>query len=290
MLRILVTGASGQLGAYLLEPLLRAGHKLVAWSHVEAGERLGVPLRPVNLADERAVAGALAESDPEVILHAGGISSADAVRRDPQRGWDVNVGGTLNLTRWCRDRGRRLVFISTDMVFGGTRSWYSEEDPVDPILAYGRSKAEAERHVLEVSGGLVTRLSLLYGESRAGRESFFVRALADLAAGRPREFFDDEYRTPLHYRTAAECLVGLLEAGADGIVHVGGRERLSRLELMRRAASAVGLDPSLALPAPRDRGEQGEPRPADLSLATARLERLLPDLERPNIEAALRQA
>jgi dTDP-4-dehydrorhamnose reductase len=221
-----------------------------------------------------------------VIIHTAAISAADEVRKNPVRARDVNVEGTRRLARWCLEKNRRLVYTSTDLVFDGTRSWYREDDEPRPILAYGRAKAEAEPAVLDVPGGLVVRLSLLYGPSRAGRDSFFDRAVSGLLAGRPQVFFEDEFRTPLPYRTAAQSLVRLAETQVQGIVHVAGRERVSRFELMTRVARSLGIDPALVRANRMEDVILAESRPADVSLDTSRLDALLPDLDRPSIEIA----
>jgi dTDP-4-dehydrorhamnose reductase len=289
-MRIVLTGASGQLGAFVLRELIRSGHQAIPWSHATAGRRYDLDLRRVDLTDASAVREALAASDPDVIIHAAAMATADEVRKEPERAWAVNVEGTHLLADWCRDRGRRLVLTSTDLVFDGTRPWYREEDDPKPIMAYGRTKAEAETCVIDVPGGLVARLSLLYGSSSSGRESFFDRALAAMRAGTRQYFFEDEFRTPLDLGTAARALVRLAEGDLGGILHVGGRERVSRFELMRRVAAVLDLDPSLVQSNRRADVVFPEPRPADVSLDTSRLEALLPDLPRPSIEEAVLRA
>ena len=194
------------------------------------------------------------------------MSAADAVRQNPQEGWRVNVEGTAWLADWCREHDRRLVFTSTDLVFDGARGWYREDDAPGPILAYGRTKAAAEALVLEVPRGLVARISLLFGPSRIGRGSFFDRALAGLKAGQPQVFFEDEFRTPLDYATAALALIRLAQTEVRGIVHVAGRERVSRFQLMERTARTLGLDPGLVRANRREDVKLAEPRPADVSL------------------------
>jgi dTDP-4-dehydrorhamnose reductase len=283
IMRIVVTGASGQLGAYLVPALRAAGHhSLFPWSRCGGGATTAV-----DLSDANNVAAALGSHDPDLIIHAAARSRAEEVRREPRHAWAVNVESTRQLARWCLERGRRLIFTSTDMVFDGTRGWYREDDPPRPILEYGRTKAAAEESVLEVPGGLVARISLLYGPSKAGRPSFFDSALSRLRAGEPQVFFADEYRTPLHYAKAAEALILLAEREARGIVHVAGRERVSRHELMLRVADALALGSGLIHANRREDVPAAEPRPADVSLDTTRLTELLPDLDRPAIETAI---
>lgn len=286
-MRVVLTGASGHLGAYLLDHLGRHGHDVIAWSGAEAGRRAGWTLHPVDLSDASAVASALEKTDPDAILHAGAVSSAEAARRAPAIAHAVNVEGTGRLADWCRRLGRRLVFTSTDLVFDGSAPWRKESDPAEPILEYGRSKRAAEPAVLDAPRGLVARLSLLYGPARNGRPSFFERSLTGWRRGEPQTYFEDEFRTPLDLDTAASILVRLLETEVTGILHVAGAERLSRFELMRRVAESLAIDPSLVRANRQQDAELPEPRPADVSLDTARLMDLMPELQRPSVEAAV---
>jgi dTDP-4-dehydrorhamnose reductase len=289
-MRIVVTGSSGQLGAYLIRELMRGPrHEVIAWSRGEPRSGSPIDCRAVDLTDPVGLGSALAEAAPDLILHAAAMSSADAVRKDPTQGWAVNVEGTRRLADWCRTHDRRLVFTSTDLVFDGLRGMYKEQDVPNPILAYGKTKAAAEAIVLEVPRGLVARISLLYGRSLIGRDSFYDRAVAELNAGKPQRFFEDEFRTPLHYAAAARALVQLGLGVASGIVHVGGRERVSRFELMRRVAGVLGYSRDLITANRQADVNMPEPRPADVSLDTSLLESLLPDLKRPSIEDSLLQ-
>jgi dTDP-4-dehydrorhamnose reductase len=286
-MRIVLTGASGAVGAYLVESLLNRGHDLIAWSGRQTGERSGVPLTPVDLEDEDAIADRLDRDDPAAVIHAAAISVTESVRLDPERGHRINVVATERIAEWCVRRGRRMIYTSTDMVFDGSRSWNREDDPAEPLGAYGRTKRAAEPAVLAVPGGLVARLCLLYGRSRSGRDAFFDRAIAALARGEPQTFFDDEFRTPLDLATAARVLAQLLEIQVDGIVHVAGAERMSRHALMSRAAKALGQDAALVRANQRSQVVSSEPRPADISMNTTRLMTLLPELVRPTVEQAL---
>jgi dTDP-4-dehydrorhamnose reductase len=286
---IVVTGATGQLGHYVVDELLTAGvDDVIPWGRSPAPARWGVPAAAVELTNERSVVSALDQADPEVIIHAAAMSSAEAVHLDPRAGWADNVEATRILAGWCRHRGRRLLLTSTDLVFDGERGWYREVDPPTPIMAYGRTKAAAEEVVRELPGGLVIRISLLFGPSRSGRESFYDRSVRELRAGRPQAFFEDEFRTPLHYATAACILVRLTKSQARGVIHVGGTERLSRYGLMSRAAVSLGIDPGLIRSNRRAEVVLPEPRPADVSLDTTLLGTLLPGLERPAVDAAIR--
>ncbi len=286
-MRIVVTGASGRLGSYLVDRLIARGHRVLAWSGETRGSRFGIELRPVDLTDEGQVARCLDEADPEAVIHAAAISSADAIYRDPTRGRAVNVEATRRMAGWAASRDRPILLTSTDLVFDGSRSWSREEDEAVPILGYGRTKREAEQFVLEAPRGIVARICLLFGPALGGNPGFYDIALAALARGEPRSFFEDEFRTPLDYATAAEIIARLIESDAKGLVHVGGRERLSRFDLMSRVAIVRGIDPGLIRPSRQADASFLEPRPVNVSLDTTRLGSLFPDLEFPDLETAL---
>jgi len=288
-MRVVVTGASGQIGSYLQAPLLKAGWYVIPWSGGSRGDWGTTRLAPVDLTDASAVDRAISEADPALILHTAAVSAAEQVFKDPERGHAINVDATRRLASWCRDNGRRIVFTSTDMVFDGARSWYAEGDELNPILAYGRTKRDAEAEIVRTPGGVVARLSLLYGPTQCGRDGFYDRAVSALHEGRKQTYFHDEYRTPLDYRTAAEALAAIAGSDFEGVVHVGGRERVSRFEFMSRVARVLGLDEPLVAPNSRAEAVFAEPRPADLSLDTTRLAGLFPHLERPSIEEAVRR-
>jgi dTDP-4-dehydrorhamnose reductase len=287
-MRILVTGASGRLGSYLMAHPALAPHAVVGWGSRASGTAIADRLhQAVDLTDEADVAGAIRAADPEVVVHLAAISSADEVLRDPRAAWEVNVEATRRLAKWAIANDRRLVLTSTDLVFDGIKPWSREGDLPRPILEYGRTKRAAEIAAGEGSRNLTVRVSLLYGKAPAGKEGFFDRAVSSMRGGASRAFFDDEFRTPLDYATAAGAVVRLALSSVDGVIHLGGPERLSRFEVMRRAAGALGIDPDLVQPTSLRCQPTVEPRPIDVSLDTSRLRKELPDLTIPPIEKAL---
>ncbi len=288
-MRIVLTGATGRIGAYMREPLSSRGWDVVAWSGASAGTWGGAATTLVDMTDALAIERELDRADPDAVVHLAAVSDAEAVRRDPARARVVNVEAVAAVAEWCARNDRRLVFASTDMVFSGAKPFWTEADEPSPVLAYGDSKRGGERAALGAPDSVVARLSLLYGPTRNDRATFFDHAVARLRDGEPRTFFIDEFRTPLDYATAAEVLARLVESPYRGPLHVGGPERLSRYELMTRVARGLALDASLVRPDSRADASFPEPRPTDVSLDTSRLAVLFPDLERPSVEEAVRR-
>jgi dTDP-4-dehydrorhamnose reductase len=286
-MNLLVTGASGLLGAYLLREARSGGDEVTAWSGAGSGDRFGVPLRSVDLADADALIAAFREAPPDAVIHAGAISSAEQCRRDPDAARRVNTDATARLAALAANAGARLVFVSTDLVFDGEHAPYDESAQPAPLSVYARTKADAERAVL-AAGGVVARVSLLFGPSLTDRPGFFDQQLSALAAERPITLFEDEWRTPLGFLTAAQGLLALARSEHTGVFHLGGPERMSRLEMGRRLAAYLGYVGAEIVPASREHAS-GEPRPRDVSLASERWRALFPALAWPRFEEALEE-
>jgi dTDP-4-dehydrorhamnose reductase len=288
-MRILVTGASGVLGGYLLQELQRQRQEVIAWSGARTGRLFDAELRPVDLTDPDRVVTAFREARPDAVLHTAALATVADCRRDPARAERVNVGGTVLLAELAEQSKVRLVFVSTDLVFDGAKGNYGEGDVPAPLSIYGRSKLAAEPPVLALPRGVVARLSLLFGPTRSGGASFFDQQGAALREGKPLRLFADEWRTPLALSTAARALASLAEADFAGLIHIGGPERLSRLEMGQRLAAALRLDPAPLVPAPRDGVPGLEPRPRDASLDSTRWRAHFPGQPWPCWEEAVRE-
>jgi dTDP-4-dehydrorhamnose reductase len=286
-MRILLTGASGQLGGYLLRELAKEEPPVVAWSGSRSGPLFGIELQPVELTDADKVAEAFRRAAPTTVLHAGAVTAVGECRRDPEHAQRVNTHATALLAELAKQAGARLLFVSTDLVFDGEKGSYREEDTPAPVSVYGRTKLAAESAVLAVPRGIVTRVSLLFGPSIVGRPYFFDEQVAALRHGRPLTLFSDEWRTPLSLATAARTLLAIVRSDLVGILHVGGPERMSRLEMGQRVADYLGMDPSVIVAMPRNSVPAAEPRPRDTSLDSSHWRELFPKQPWPGLQEAL---
>jgi len=199
----------------------------------------------------------------------------------------VNAQATAILAELAEQAGARFLLVSTDLVFDGEKGWYREEDTPSPLSVYGRTKAAAETPVLSIPRSVVVRMSLLFGPSLIGRPYFFDDQVAALREGRPLPLFSDEWRTPLSLATAARALLAIGRSDVRGLLHLGGPERMSRLEMGQRLAVYLGVDASTMVAALRSSMPAGEPRPRDTSLDCSRWRELFSAQPCPNWEQAL---
>ncbi len=268
--RLLVTGASGALGGFLCRTALRTGWQVIGAYRRNPLRIPGVSGVQMDLSQTEALPRLLSEIQPQAVIHAGAVAGIQSCEADPSATWTVNVSASRQIARWCADHLVALVFTSSDMVFGGDRAPYAENDPVAPLCRYGEQKAAAEQAVLaEWPQAAVCRLPLMFGPGGGARTTFDEKMIDDLKAGRRVSLFQDEFRTPVDLESAAEGLLVLLDRGR-GLFHLGGDRRVSRYEMGKLVAELLGRDQSLLLPVRRKDVPMAALRPADLSLRSDR--------------------
>ncbi len=273
-MRVLVTGAGGTLGGPLAT-LLSRWHSVVAGRHA-APTPEGLETLPLDLLSGASVERALDGSSPDAVLHAAALADPDRCEREPEAAVALNVGASALLARVCQVRGVRLVALSTDLVFAGDRQVWAETDPTGPLLAYGRTKLAGEEATrAECPGSAVARVSLVVGCGFGPRPTASEAVAWSLGRQKRVRLFVDQFRTPVDAGSLAEALRRLLEGSATGTFHLGGPERLSRHELGVRTARRLGLDAGLIEPVRAAQHALGAPRPADVSLDSARAHREL---------------
>lgn len=225
-MRILITGANGQLGSALREVLTE--QELILKSRPE--------FDLTNPACEEQIRAAR----PEVILHVGAYTNVDEAEREPERARAVNVQGTACVARAADSLGARLLYVSTDYVFDGEKTTpYTEEDPPHPINQYGRSKYEGERAALNLCRNtLVVRTAWLYGYT--GKN--FVKTIMRLATEKPQlEVVADQRGCPTNAEDLARTMKQLLAGDARGICHATNGGDCTWYDLARAIVRQMGL-------------------------------------------------
>jgi len=273
--KVLVTGAAGLLGGRLATLLAARGFEVVAGCR-EAAPPPGLPVLVLDLTDQAALEAALDEVGPDAVVHAAVLSRGDECERRPDLATELNARLPGRLAAACRPRGIRLVGLSTDLVFGGERALSDERSAPAPLGIYGRTKLEGEQALLSADpSAAVARVALVAGRGHGPRGPASESVAWALREGRTVRLFADEYRTPVDAESVAEGVALLLERGGAGLFHLGGPERLSRLELGLRVARALGL-PSRGIESALQADYRGpDRRPADTSLDSARARREL---------------
>lgn len=265
----LITGATGLLGAAVSKSAATAEVDLARYSL--RGRDGSTPLDLAR--SPSTVVSVLNAENPDVVIHLAAISKPAQVERNFALAWRLNVGATQAIAAWCRRRGRRMLFASTDHVFDGLSGPYSEAATPNPQTEYGRLKTAGERLVGDARG-LVLRLGWVLNDTDGLQVDFVQGALSRLRGGMPVKAVTDERRTPIFSSAAAELTVALAAGRVTGAVHVAGKDHLSPYELLMHRARTEDLDVSLIAPIRSIELAQAF-RPKDVRLSTSLLDGLM---------------
>ena len=215
-LRVLITGAKGQLGQALERALYE--DEVAAFGHAD-----------LDVTDAEAVHEAIAYEKPDVVIHAAAWTDTAGCEKDPGRAIEVNGHGAGNVAKACRATGASLVYISSNEVFDGEASEpYAEDAETNPVNGYGRSKLEGERQVSDTTDRhQIVRTSWLYGP---GRVSFPEKILAAAREHGRLKLVTDEIASPTWTVDLAQAVSRLIRYEHWGVFHLTNEGYASRKE------------------------------------------------------------
>jgi len=258
-------GLAGALGSPLLNQL---GAGADAWE---------VESHAADLSEPGAAARVLDQLRPEAVVNLAAMANIAPCRADPALAMRLNAELPEELARWCAAHDTRLVHVSTDQVFDGSRGGWCETDEARPLHVYGASKLAGDRAVLAACpGAAILRTALVTGREVIGGRSTSTALLTALAVGDEVRLFTDEIRSPVAVIDVARAIADLVERReVSGLLHCGGPQALSRYGLGLIEAKGADVDASFIKAITRADAGLAAERPADLSLDSRRLVALL---------------
>ncbi|MBI2168754.1 MAG: dTDP-4-dehydrorhamnose reductase [Actinobacteria bacterium] len=262
-MKVLVTGAAGQVGSELPKCLADLGVTDVA--SLGRGE--------LDLADSSSVRDAVASLRPDAVINCAAYNAVDQAEAEPEAAEAVNAHGVAALAEACGAHGAHLIHISTDYVFAGDKgSAYDEGDPPAPLSAYGRSKLAGEEAALSATGpSTVARTAIVFG--RLGRS--LVETIVNRAqAGEPLRLVTDQRGSPTFAPDLARVLAQMAVERVEGLYHVVNAGDCSPFELAHLIFDIAGRDRLDGVEVEEITSEQlnrAAPRPPNSSLVSSRL-------------------
>lgn len=245
-MRVMVTGARGQLGTEVVQRLEAAGRH----------EVLGLDLPDHDLTDRALVLAAVTEWRPELILHGAAFTAVDLCETEVETAYRVNCAATRFVADGARRVGAHVVYVSTDYVFDGTKAEpYVEWDPPSPRSVYGRTKLGGEMEIDPQWS--IARTSWVCGF----HGNNMVKTLLRLADERDAvSFVDDQIGHPTFAGDLAEMVIRLGTERAPGVFHTTNQGAVSWYEFAQEVFAAAGHDPDRVTPI--STAELDPPRPA----------------------------
>ena len=228
-MKILVTGASGQLGFDLVKELNSRGHEVI-----------GVGSKELNITDSEAVFSKLSEMKPDAVMHCAGYTTVDLAEDEKERCDIVNRAGTENIACACAEIGTKLLFLSTDYVFAGNgeKPW-EPDDKAQPLNTYGMSKYLGEEAVRKyVDRHFIVRISWLFGVN--GKN--FVKTMLRLGAEREQlTVVCDQIGSPTYTVDLSRLLADMIVTDKYGTYHASNEGYCSWHEFACAIMEKAGL-------------------------------------------------
>lgn len=236
--RVVVFGASGQLGVELCAELGRRGYEVRGFERAK-----------IDISSGEQVERALAEFDPAAVFNAAAYNQVDVAEREPMAAFEANALAVRNLALACRQNDAQLVHFSTDYVFDGTLGRvYTENDAVHPLGAYAVSKFGGELYAQAyLDRPLIVRTSGVFGPGgmRTARGNFPELMLRLAREGKPIRVVEDHVASPTYSPWLASRSIDLLERDMAGIFHCGGGQAVSWFDFARLIFDKAGLEADL---------------------------------------------
>ncbi|WP_282941185.1 dTDP-4-dehydrorhamnose reductase [Paenibacillus sp. RC67] len=214
-MKILITGAGGQLG-YDLIRVLSVNHEVIAKTRAD-----------LDVTNEAAVFNTMRHENPQIVIHAAAYTNVDKAEQESDHAYTINSIGTKNVALAAAELGAKLVHISTDYVFDGSkRTPYTETDRPNPLGVYGNSKLHAEKFVELISGRyFILRTSWLYGKNGS---NFVTKMISQGQQKEELTIVSDQFGSPTYTLDLARFIEYLMQTEYYGLYHVSNRGYCSR--------------------------------------------------------------
>ena len=281
-MRILITGAFGQLGHALQSVLSKkSNYELVCTGRKIKKSQKGIPL---DIRNQVALKEIINTTAPDILINLAAMTNVDACELNPELAGEINVAGLQHI---CDSFSGKIIHLSTDYVFDGTSGPYKEDDPLNPISIYGKTKLASEHILLEKDiKNLVIRGNVLYDYSPHTSASFLNWVVSSLKGNQEIKVVEDQFNNPTWTRSMSDIIELSIENDLEGIIHWGDSVHISRFEFAKLIAKKFSLNESLIKPVLTSELNQPARRPLQSGLSTEKLVNML-DIIPPSIDDCL---
>ena len=281
---MLITGVSGLLGNNLAY-YFKNKYEILGLYCSHPVSIAGIQTEKCDLSCSNSTKNVIERFNPAIIIHCASLTNVDQCESDPEITNKVNVISTKNIVDIIFDKDIKLVYISTDSVYDGILGNFSENDNVNPLNCYGRSKYEGELEVLRKKESVVLRTNL-FGWNIQEKKSLGEWILDELKSGRKIQGFKDASFSTIYTLELARVIDMVIQSQLSGIYNCGGADSCSKYDFAMKIADRFDLDKELIIPISIDDFQFKAKRGKDLSLNVGKLQNAL-DYKLPTIDQSI---
>lgn len=284
--KLLVIGGSGLLGFKVAELSVKEAFETHATYNFRPIELDGCDFVRLDKTVRENTLDLMERLKPDVVIDTAALHNVDYCETHRDEAWKVNVEGTKNVADACEEVRAKMIFISTDYVFDGTKTFYTEEDLPNPLHFYAKTKLEGENLVKKAGVNYaIARPSVIYGwnpgelaglQSSSGKSmNFVIWTINKLEKREEISIVTDQYSSPTYADNLAEALLALSKSDKQGVYHIAGKTCTNRCSFAKKIAEVFELDSNLIKPVTSDVFKQVAERPKRCCLDVSKAEREL---------------
>jgi dTDP-4-dehydrorhamnose reductase len=274
MARLLITGASGLLGANLVLAATEE-YEVIALYYRHAIELAGVQSISADLSQPGIAKELFDRYKPDWVIHSAADTSIDELESNPKRAFRMNRDMAANVAEAAQEIEAKMVHISTDAVFDGRDGPYREGDPTEPVNVYGKSKLAGEQAVQAICPEALILRTNIFGWNAQSKSSLAEWFLNNLMQGIPCKGFDDVYFNPLLVNHLWVIINSLIKSDLWGVFHVGSDQCISKFEFGVRLAEFFDLNKELISAIEIETGSLRAPRPKNTCLDCSKIRKVV---------------
>lgn len=235
----------------------------------------GATMIAIDLKEERDVYHQLKVLQPTYVIHAAGLTNVEKCEMHPTLAFQINVELSMVMARVTRDLGIPLIHISTDHLFDGSKAMMTEEDILNAVNVYGKTKGIAENAVLNINPNALIVRTNFYGWGTTYRQSFSDQIINSLRQKKVISLFEDVYYTPILTENLINIIHELIDKKAFGIYNVVSDDRVSKYDFGVLIAEKFALNKSLIRKSTIKSQSNLVIRPRDMSLSNKKVRDLI---------------
>ena len=271
-LKVLVTGSAGLVGRQVVKDLSNSHQVFSCYN--ESKPEYGDSVK-MDLKNHEMISSVLTEKKPEIVIHLGAMTGVDLCEKERTSASEINTKATEIIAKECSKLNSFLVYVSTDYVFDGNLGMYKEDDVINPLGFYGKSKLEGEKVVQNFSANwCIARTSTPFG-LHPTKKSFPMWVIENLQKQKQIDVLIDQFTSPTYIPNLSRMLIEISERHITGIIHTAGASKISRYQMACMVSDKLNLDSTLLKQISINKMKWVAQRPKDSSLDVSRASSIL---------------
>ena len=286
--KILFTGGTGLLSSFWAISLSSKNYKITLGLNKRLLRSKSANYEQINFENTIELEKKIKSNNFDLVIHSAGITDVDKCENNPAEANKVNYIYTKNLANVCKKLKTKLIYISTDQVFDGKKSLYSEDDVCNPINIYSKTKLKSENYIKKKLKNYLIIRTNFFGKGPYYRTSFTDKLIEDLK--NEKKFYTSSkiFFSPISMPLLVKCSMMLINKNSTGTFNISSSQQISKLSFAKLVAKEYNLNSKNIIDSSKISKKSNVKRPSNMSLSNQKLRKFL-NLNIPSINQQIKK-